>query len=454
MIKVKKQKIYLCYGWGKNGDITLMTQRVPRYTSYPTAPHFHDKINAGHYQSWLNELPSEMDLSLYFHVPFCRQLCWFCGCHTKIVNHYDPIARYMKLLQQEVELVSTQLQTKQVKHIHFGGGSPTIVSPQDFLDFMSKVKDQFSISPTAEIAIEMDPRTLQPEKIQAYKQAGVNRASIGVQDFDEAVQTAINRIQPFPMVRDIVAQLRRTSIEDLNIDLVYGLPFQTQSRLLHSIAQTLKLKPNRISLFGYAHVPWMKKHQNLIQEQALPCEQERLEMFEAATHLLSSRGYVAIGLDHFVRSDDALAKAEKEKTLQRNFQGYTTDTAQALLGLGVSAITTLPASYVQNTSNYIDYEKAIGSNQLPVARGIALNRDDIERRDIIMSLMCTMSAQINRAKYALEFNQLQPFFEQDDIEYYNGTLRIKPKGRPYMRLIAANFDSYLNKNQQQYSKAV
>ena len=431
-----------------------MTQRVPRYTSYPTAPHFHDNINAGHYETWLNEIPSEIDLSLYFHVPFCRQLCWFCGCHTKIVNHYDPIARYMKLMQQEVELVSTHLQTKQVKHIHFGGGSPTVVSPQGFLEFMGKVKDLFSISSSAEIAIEMDPRTLQPEKIQAYKQAGVNRASLGVQDFDEAVQTAINRIQPFPMVRDIVAQLREASIEDLNIDLVYGLPFQTQNRLLHSIEQTLKLKPNRISLFGYAHVPWMKKHQNLIREQSLPCEQERLEMFEAATNLLKERGYVAIGLDHFVAPDDALAKAEQENTLQRNFQGYTTDTAQALLGFGVSAITTMPASYVQNTSDYIEYEKAIRADQLPVARGIALNRDDIERRDIIMSLMCTMKAPINRDKYALEFEQLQPFFEQDDIEYREGTLSIKPKARPYLRLIAANFDSYLNGSQQQYSKAV
>lgn len=431
-----------------------MTQRVPRYTSYPTAPHFHDNINAGHYETWLNEIPSEMDLSLYFHIPFCRQLCWFCGCHTKIVNHYDPIARYMKLLQQEVELVSDHLNAKQVKHIHFGGGSPTVVSAQDFLEFMGKVKDQFSISPTAEIAIEMDPRTLQPEKIHAYKQAGVNRASLGVQDFDESVQKAINRIQPYSMVRDIVAQLRRASIEDLNIDLVYGLPLQTQNKLLHSIEQTLNLNPNRISLFGYAHVPWMKKHQNLIHEQALPCEQERLEMFEAATSLLSERGYVSIGLDHFVRPDDALAKAEQEKTLQRNFQGYTTDTAQALLGFGVSAITTLPASYVQNTSDYIEYEKAIRDDQLPVARGIALSKNDIERRDIIMSLMCTMKAPINQDKYALEFEQLQPFFEQDDIEYREGILRINSQARPYLRLIAANFDSYLNNGQQQYSKAV
>jgi len=431
-----------------------MTQRVPRYTSYPTAPHFHDNINAGHYETWLNEIPSEMDLSLYFHIPFCRQLCWFCGCHTKIVNHYDPIARYMKLLQQEVELVSDHLNAKQVKHIHFGGGSPTVVSAQDFLEFMGKVKDQFSISPTAEIAIEMDPRTLQPEKIHAYKQAGVNRASLGVQDFDESVQNAINRIQPYSMVRDIVAQLRRASIEDLNIDLVYGLPLQTQNKLLHSIEQTLNLNPNRISLFGYAHVPWMKKHQNLIHEQALPCEQERLEMFEAATSLLSERGYVSIGLDHFVRPDDALAKAEQEKTLQRNFQGYTTDTAQALLGFGVSAITTLPASYVQNTSDYIEYEKAIRDDQLPVARGIALSKNDIERRDIIMSLMCTMKAPINQDKYALEFEQLQPFFEQDDIEYREGILRINSQARPYLRLIAANFDSYLNNGQQQYSKAV
>lgn len=431
-----------------------MTQRVPRYTSYPTAPHFHDNINAGHYETWLNEIPSEMDLSLYFHIPFCRQLCWFCGCHTKIVNHYDPIARYMKLLQQEVELVSDHLNAKQVKHIHFGGGSPTVVSAQDFLKFMGKVKDKFSISPTAEIAIEMDPRTLQPEKIHAYKQAGVNRASLGVQDFDESVQNAINRIQPYSMVRDIVAQLRRASIEDLNIDLVYGLPLQTQNKLLHSIEQTLNLNPNRISLFGYAHVPWMKKHQNLIHEQALPCEQERLEMFEAATSLLSERGYVSIGLDHFVRPDDALAKAEQEKTLQRNFQGYTTDTAQALLGFGVSAITTLPASYVQNTSDYIEYEKAIRDDQLPVARGIALSKNDIERRDIIMSLMCTMKAPINQDKYALEFEQLQPFFEQDDIEYREGILRINSQARPYLRLIAANFDSYLNNGQQQYSKAV
>lgn len=431
-----------------------MMDRVPRYTSYPTAPHFHEGIGSEQYCAWLETLTGNDTLSLYLHIPYCRQLCWFCGCHTKVVNHYEPIARYLNLLEQEVDLLAARLPSTPVTHIHFGGGSPTVVNKEDFARLMDTLHTRFSIATDAEIAIEMDPRTVDAGKIAAYAESGVTRASLGVQDFNPQVQEAVNRIQPYEVVRQHIDTLREQGITALNMDLIYGLPYQTVDTIKQTIEQTLSLEPDRLSLFGYAHVPWMKKHQQLVPEAALPDKTARIAMFEAASQMLMSAGYVSIGLDHFAKPDDPLASALRAGKLHRNFQGYTTDTADALLGLGISSISSLPQGYVQNTPNNTDYAKAVKAGQLPVIRGIALSKDDIERRDIIMSLMCHLRASVPQEQYAEELGRLTPYINAGDVTYEEGTVSIRPAARNRIRLIASLFDAYLSGTTHRYSQAV
>ena len=262
---------------------------------------FSENVTARDYEQWLHGLQSSQALSLYFHVPFCRQLCWFCGCHTKIVHRYEPIKKYLALLESEVELVRGHLPDSPVSHVHFGGGSPTVVSAGDFREFMAVLGSRFNLDENTDIDIEMDPRTLDREKVAAYAECGVSRASLGVQDFDDAVQRAINRIQPYPMVRSMLDVLRTHGIRKINIDLIYGLPGQTLDTIRETVQKTVALDPDRISLFGYAHVPWMKKHQSMIPEAQLPDPPLRVEMFETATDLLMAAGYIPIGLDHFAK---------------------------------------------------------------------------------------------------------------------------------------------------------
>lgn len=431
-----------------------MMERVPRYTSYPTAPHFHEGVGEQQYIKWLEELNQEHTLSLYFHVPYCKQLCWFCGCHTKVVNRYEPVRKYLDLLEREILLLARHLPDSLVTHIHFGGGSPTIISAEDFASLMSNIGQNFSLSDETEIAVEIDPRTVDKAKISAYAKSGVTRASLGVQDFTLKVQEAINRIQPYEMVQDVVRILRGQGIDALNMDLIYGLPYQTLATTRQTIEQTLNLDPDRISLFGYAHVPWMKKHQQLVPEEALPKPAQRLEMFEAASEMLVRAGYIAIGLDHFAKPNDPLTVAMQSGKLQRNFQGYTTDTADALLGLGVSSISSLPQGYVQNTASNMDYAKAINDGELPIARGVALSQDDMDRRNIIMSLMCRLLALVPEERYVSELQRLEPYFETGEAIYEDGVLTVAPKAQNRLRLIASVFDSYLSDSPHRYSQAV
>lgn len=429
-------------------------ERVPRYTSYPTAPHFHEGITFEQYVHWLEMLDKTSSLSLYVHIPYCRQLCWFCGCHTKVVNHYEPVERYLKLLELEISLAAEHINDSSVQQIHFGGGSPTVLEAKDFLRLMELMHRRFAISAHADIDIEIDPRSVDVEKIAAYAEAGVTRASIGVQDFNHKVQETINRVQPYDLVEYIVGRLRKSGIEALNLDLIYGLPDQTLETISESIALTLQLAPNRVSLFGYAHVPWMKKHQQLIPEDALPEKDARMAMFERASEMLQDAGYVAIGLDHFVRPDDSMALLAEQGGLQRNFQGYTTDNADALLGFGASAISSLPHGYAQNLSGTIEYAQAVKSGELPVARGVALTEEDVRRREIIMSLMSHLSAHVARGQYAEELARLAPYFDAGDVSYEDEVLQIKPKARNRLRLIASVFDAYLQHTQHRYSQAV
>ncbi len=429
-------------------------EQIPRYTSYPTAPNFHKGVDGELSKNLIGKLEEKDILSLYFHIPFCRQLCWFCGCHTKIVNGYKPIEQYMDFLQQEVKLQSSYSRANTVKYMHFGGGSPTVIEPAEFTNFMKIVQSNFDILDDAEIAIEIDPRSVNKEKISAYASSGINRASLGVQDFDEKVQRAINRHQSFELVKNVVEKLREVNINEINLDLIYGLPFQTLETIKKTIDNTIKLDPNRISLFGYAHVPWMKKHQNLIPTESLPNPELRMEMFDFACDYLTSNGYVSIGLDHFVKPDDSLAIAQREEKLQRNFQGYTIDKAEALLGFGVSSISTLPSAYLQNTSDYREYVTSIENERLPVARGIELNHDDIKRREIIMSIMCGLKTKVSSTEYATELENLSDLIQQGVVKYEDGVLIMNKKEHHKFRKVASKFDAYLAENQFSFSQAV
>ena len=358
-------------------------RQIPRYTSYPTAPHFNSSINSEIYTSWLKSLPADETLSLYFHIPFCRQLCWYCGCFTKITRHYAPIEDYANILAREIRLVSDLLKARKVCHLHFGGGSPTILLPETFRHLMQIIRAKFEIEKDAEIAIEIDPRNVSEEKISCYAKEGINRASIGVQDFNHETQLAINRKQSFELVYDCVKLLRKYGIEQINLDLIYGLPKQTFTTIKKSVNYSLLLDPSRISLFSYAHVPWIKRHMRLIDKNDLPSNLEKITMFKTATQELQNGNYLLIGLDHFVRKDDEMLLAFQNKKLKRNFQGYTTDKASSLIGFGASSISFLPFGYVQNTSGISEYRADILNKKLPAIKGIAISDEDKIRKRII-----------------------------------------------------------------------
>jgi oxygen-independent coproporphyrinogen-3 oxidase len=431
----------------------LYSARVPRYTSYPTAPHFHDGVGGETYRGWLEALPEGAPLSLYVHVPFCDTLCWFCGCHTTVVNRYEPVAGYFELLLREIDLVAAHVDdSHRVTHIHWGGGSPTMLKPNDIRRLRAALAKHFALAPDAEIAVEIDPRGLQDKTVNALAEAGVTRASIGVQDCDITVQKAINRLQPFEETRDAVERLRAAGINRLNIDLVYGLPHQTRQRLAETVELMLTLAPQRFAVFGYAHVPHFKKHMRLIEESALPGAEERLAQFDLTHDLLCAAGFEAIGLDHFARPEDSLALAQRAGRLKRNFQGYTDDDAVALIGLGASSIGALPQGYVQNAPEVPQYREAILAGRLATARGIALSDEDRMRRAIIERLMCDLEVDLDAvaapfgksvADFASEYTALEPLIAAGFAERRGPLLKVPQ--RAAVRLVASAFDTYLAK---------
>ncbi len=350
-------------------------ERLPRYTSYPTAPHFSGAIGPETYAEWLKAIPRCGSASLYLHVPFCRSMCWYCGCHTTIARHDEPISLYAAALRCELDLVSKRIERRiKVDHIHFGGGTPTIMAPELFLNLIGSIRQAFFVVPSAEIAVEIDPRTLTTRMVDALAYGGVNRASLGVQSFDPVVQRAINRVQSFEETAEAVRSLRRAGIAGINFDLIYGLPYQTVASCLDSVRRCVELRPDRFSVFGYAHVPTFKKYQRKIAEAWLPDSLERLDQSYAIANALKEAGYLQIGLDHFALPGDAMAAAQREGRLRRNFQGYTTDTSNVLLGFGASAIGQLPQGYVQNEVNIRAYSRNDRRRQAGDGQGLRLDR--------------------------------------------------------------------------------
>ncbi|MEI9994270.1 MAG: oxygen-independent coproporphyrinogen III oxidase [Rhizomicrobium sp.] len=426
----------------------IFAARVPRYTSYPTAPHFHAGIGADVYRTWLGECDPGLPLSLYVHIPFCDTLCWFCGCHTRVVNAYGPVAAYLDLLYREMELVTEALGARRrVSHIHWGGGSPTLLQPADIRRLSAVLHDFFAVEDGAEFAIEIDPRGFTAATAEALAEAGLTRASIGVQDYAPQVQRAINRLQDAATTAHCVRLLRANGIDRLNIDLIYGLPHQTTEGLIRTIDAVLELAPDRLAVFGYAHVPAFKKHMALIPEAALPGIAERYRQSETARARLLAAGYVAIGLDHFARPSDPMARALAAGKLSRNFQGYTTDDAQVLLGFGASAIGSLPQGYVQNLSDVPAWRAAIRGGALPIARGVALSADDRLRRDIIGALMCNLSVDLAAVSAAHHLAPparppaLDTLAAEGAVTIDGSTIKVTE--RSAVRLACAAFDAYL-----------
>ena len=445
--------------------IERLQRQTPRYTSYPTAPHFHDRVDAGCYRDWLQSLPRNGTVSLYIHIPFCDRLCWFCGCATKQTNQYKPITRYLDSLYEEIETVGSLVpKGSRVTALHLGGGSPTMLSPEDFSSLGKIVRSHFGFAHDAEISIEMDPNDLDEGKYDAMADFGVTRASLGVQDFDPKVQQAINRPQTFKQTREVVDAMRRRGVRSINLDMLYGLPHQTLDTIAKTVEQTISLAPDRIALFGYAHVPWVKKHQTMIDEAALPDAVERFSQSNHAAALLVSGGYNRIGMDHFALHHDELSRAGQNGALNRNFQGYTTDDAGALIGLGASSIGRLPQGYVQNTPSTHEYERRVQADSgLATVRGLALSEEDHMRGWIIERLMCDFEFSaddlVSRFGKAAEpvLAEADALAGSDDDGLFvasGGAYSVTATGRPYVRTIAAEFDSYLAKGTARHSVSV
>ena len=437
---------------------------VPRYTSYPTAPHFREDFAAATYAEWLRRTDPGEPVSLYLHVPFCREVCYYCGCNMKLAASYAPVAAYAEALHNEIELVAGLLpRGMRVSHLAWGGGTPTALSPDDLGALMDRLRRHFAFVPGAELSIESDPRTLTAEMAARIGALGFTRASFGVQEFDPAVQAAINRVQPPEMVALAVDRLRAAGVARINFDLIYGLPHQTVETLLATIATASAMRPDRVALFGYAHVPWMAKKQRLIDEATLPGGEARGRQAAAAAAALAAAGYQAIGLDHFALPDDSMAIAARAGTLRRNFQGYTTDTAETLIGLGATAIGRSPFGHVQNIAETGAWARAIGAGRLPVAKGVAISAEDRLRGRVIERIMCDGQVDTDAEAARLgapagwcpdELAALDAMAADGLLTRQGTAVTLTEAGRTLSRVVAAVFDSYLAAGRARHSVAV
>lgn len=438
--------------------------RAPRYTSYPTAVQFTPQVEEATYRQWLQALPAEEAVSLYVHIPFCSRLCWYCGCNTRAVNRHEPIGEYVRYLLREIGMLEAALPGPlRASALHFGGGTPNMLAIEELDAIVAELRRVFGFEADAEIAAELDPASLTRDWVLAAGRNGMTRASLGVQTLDPKVQEAVNRRETYEEIAVCVAALREIRVRSLNLDLMYGLPYQTTENVLATVDRILTFKPERLALFGYAHVPWMKSHQQLIKEQALPGPAERLDQSESAAERLQAEGYVRIGIDHFALPTDELAVAHAERRLRRNFQGYTTDAASTLLGVGVSAIGSLPQGFVQSIAQEVGWRAAVDEGRLPVARGVAVTDDDRFRGEIIERMMCDFAVDLAAIchKHGREVADLAPAleklapFEEDGLVVIDGArVTITDQGRILVRSVSACFDAYFAPEAVRHSKAL
>jgi oxygen-independent coproporphyrinogen-3 oxidase len=437
--------------------------RLPRYTSYPTAPLFSSDVGPGECADWLRSVPAGESTSLYLHIPFCRAMCWYCGCHTTITERDRPIRDYLDVLEKEIRLVAeTRQDPLAIGEVHFGGGTPTIMKPEAFTALICVLRQNFVIDASTRIAVEIDPRTLNAEMASALGQTGVTRASLGVQSFDPVVQTAINRIQTAETTAEAVFGLRANGIDAINFDLIYGLPFQSVRSCVETVEAAIEMRPDRFSVFGYAHVPGFKKHQRLIDENVLAGAQERNEQAEAIAAALVAAGYRRIGLDHFSLPQDDLAIASESGRLHRNFQGYTTDECRTLIGLGASSIGRFAEGYVQNEVPLGLYAKRISEGRLATTKGYAMTAEDRFRADVIERLMCDFRVDLAVVATRHGFDpdllitdnaRLRELIDDGVVDLDADVVRVRDDTRFMIRAVASAFDAYLGATGRSYSKA-
>lgn len=437
----------------------------PRYTSYPPANHFTVPMAAVDVLQQINSASQDRPVSLYVHIPFCKALCWYCGCHNVITKKQSASARYLSYVEREMDMVAKAIHPeRQVTQIHLGGGTPTFLQPDELRSLGRMMRAKFNVAADVESGVEIDPRTVTPEHIAAMKDAGTTRVSIGVQDFDHDVQEAIHRVQPFEMVEQVVRWIREAQFESFSCDLIYGLPNQNLVSFARTLDQVVGLVPNRISLFGYAHVPWIKPAQRLFLPESLPDSEARFALLKLAVETLTSNGYAYIGMDHFAKRGDELERAQASGNLQRNFQGYSTRGGADIYGFGVSSISQTQTHYWQNEKALDRYYEILDRDQLPITNGYVLNKDQRIRRETIMRLMCDMRLDYRAMSAALGVDfgaYFEPELESvralaaDGLVDMNGSgISVTESGRLLVRNIAMCFDNMLAKREGVYSRTI
>jgi oxygen-independent coproporphyrinogen III oxidase len=431
---------------------------VPRYTSYPTAADF-SPVTPEQHASWLANIRVNEAVSLYLHIPYCRQICYYCGCFTKSAIRHDVIRSAEEMLIAEIDLAGAMMRARpNVARLHWGGGTPTILGAEGLRRILETLKRHFQFSPEMEHAIELDPRYVTPDMAKELKALGVNRASLGVQDIDPAVQRAIGRIQPFETVAAAVANLRNAGIEKLNFDLIYGLPFQTVASLRQTSEAVASLSPDRIACYGYAHLPQRRANQRLIDPRALPGVAQRFEQAQAVAESFEARGFVPLGIDHFAMPDDPLAVATREGRLRRNFQGYTDDDCETLIGFGPSSISQFHEGFAQVQADIGQYGRAIAEGKLATSRGHVFTEDDRTCARIIEELMCNFAVDLGKTapnrSFAAEMAGLQRLAAEGLLRIDGGKVAMTGPGKPFVRLAAALFDAYREENARMFSVAV
>lgn len=442
-------------------DLSLVKKydiQGPRYTSYPPVPNFDPNFKEKNYLEYLEEYSVTPFVSLYFHLPFCKSLCYYCGCNVFITSNDEIKQKYLETLKKEVLLLKQNLKKDIiVKQLHWGGGTPNYLTNSQIEDLYQFIKNEFNISKDAEISIELDPRTTQKEQLVLLKNLGFNRISFGVQDLNKEVQNSINRIQSVDLIEDLYFFARNLNFYSINLDFIYGLPEQNLNNYQFNLNKILEWKPDRLAFFSYAHVPWLKKHQKLLNLQKMPNANEKILIFKQIVETLTENNYIYIGLDHFAKPEDELSKALWEKKLHRNFQGYTVLKDMDVLAYGITSISQLQKAYVRNTKNIKEYKSLVSEAHFPVFDGYLMTFDDIIRKEVILQIMCNLYIDFTyfENKYEIDFkkyflssiSKLKELEDDGLIQITEKNLQILPKGRPLIRNVAMCFDAFLEKKE-------